>query len=88
MTNTTTKETVFMFPDCASKYIRGAEQEKYIAIIDLPAMESVMDAICRPCKSACKVTRTTVGTYFDGNEWHTICPTDCPLIHVDRVRNG
>ena len=59
---------------------------KYIAIIDLPG-----DGECDGCdlldhaKARCKVTRTTVGTYFDGNEWHTICPTDCPLIPVERV---
>ena len=62
---------------------------KYIAIIDLPG-----DGECDGCdlldhaKARCKVTRTTVGTYFDGNEWHTICPTDCPLIPVDRVMDS
>ena len=59
---------------------------KYILVVDLPG-----DGECDGCdlldhaKARCKVTRTTVGTYFDGNEWHTICPSDCPLIPVERV---
>jgi len=59
---------------------------KYLLVVDLPG-----DGECDGCdlldhaKARCKVTRTTVGTYFDGNEWHTICPTDCPLVPVERV---